>query len=89
MAEWFWMQKKKHSSFFFFFYQGKAVPKQSNAAQRDDNVPLEETSSNRIGFSSSFPIKTVIAVVRPTALSPAHVARQLDERAISNLDLRL
>lgn len=45
------------------FYQGKAVPIQSNTAQRDDNVPLEETSSNRIGFSSSFPIKTVIALV--------------------------
>lgn len=40
--------------------QDKAVPVQSNTAQRHDNVPLEETSSNRIGFSSSYPIKTVI-----------------------------
>lgn len=69
--------------------QDKAVPVQSNTAQRHDNVPLEETSSNRIGFSSSYPIKTVILPARLTGLSPASSARPLDSDSISNLGLHL
>lgn len=69
--------------------QDKAVPVQSNTAQRHDNVPLEETSSNRIGFSSSYPIKTVILPAWLTGLNPAFSARLLDSNIISNLGLHL
>lgn len=60
-----------------------------NTAQRHDNVPLEETSSNRIGFSSSYPIKTVILPAWLTGSNPASSARPLDSSAVSNLGLHL